>query len=291
MQVKTHIHAIKIPFQIPIGPQKSIERFVYAYLIYGKDKIYLIDTGVASSEVLIFDYVRKTGRNPDEISMIVLTHSHPDHIGSAQAIKKATGCTVAAHPGEKSWIEDVELQFRERPVPGFHSLVGGSVEVDRILEEGNVLDLGDGLKLQVFHTPGHSKGSISLWLQEDRVLFTGDAIPLAGDIPIYEDVLAAVRSIKKLKDIHGIKILLASWNDPQEGGRVYQLMDEGLHYFQHIHEIVTKVAGNTSQLTPMELCRRVIEDLGLPQIAVNPLVARSFEANLAVRDQQTLLYN
>jgi glyoxylase-like metal-dependent hydrolase (beta-lactamase superfamily II) len=46
---------------------------------YGK-KIYLIDSGVASSEQIIFDYIRQTGRNPDEISMIVLTHSHPDHI-------------------------------------------------------------------------------------------------------------------------------------------------------------------------------------------------------------------
>jgi len=82
MQITKHIHAIKIPFQIAIGPGKKVDRFVYTYLIYGK-KICLIDTGVASSEQVIFDYIRKTGRNPDDISLIVLTHSHPDHIGAA----------------------------------------------------------------------------------------------------------------------------------------------------------------------------------------------------------------
>jgi metal-dependent hydrolase (beta-lactamase superfamily II) len=107
------------------------------YLIYGK-KIYLIDTGVATSEKIIFDYIRKTGRNPEDISLIILTHSHPDHIGAAHEIKRATGSTIAAHHGERSWIEDVELQHRERPVPCFHSLVGGSVMIDRILENGDI---------------------------------------------------------------------------------------------------------------------------------------------------------
>jgi len=44
-----HIHVIKVPFQIPIAPGKTVDRFVYAYLIYGKN-ICLIDTGIASSK-------------------------------------------------------------------------------------------------------------------------------------------------------------------------------------------------------------------------------------------------
>ena len=98
MKVSEHIHAIKIPFQIQISQGKIVERFVYVYLIYGEE-ICLIDSGVTSSEQIIFDYIRQTGRNPNEISLIILTHSHPDHIGSALAIKKASGCLVAAHLG------------------------------------------------------------------------------------------------------------------------------------------------------------------------------------------------
>ena len=194
MQLTGNIHAIKIPFQVRLDSEITLERFVYVYLVYGK-RIYLIDTGVARSEQVIFDYIRKTGRKPDDISMVILTHSHPDHIGGARAIKAETDCIVAAHSGEKLWIEDVDLQSRERPVPGFHSLVGGSVGVDRTLADGDVLDVGDGLRLEVFYTPGHSTGSISLFLLGERALFSGDAIPLKDDAPIYEDVLASVRSL------------------------------------------------------------------------------------------------
>jgi len=289
MKISEHIHAIKLPFQIPIGQGKIVERFVYVYLIYGKE-ICLIDSGVASSEKIIFDYIKQTGRNPDEISLMVLTHSHPDHIGSVLAIKKASGCLVAAHLSEKSWIEDVELQSKERPVPNFHSLVEGSVCVDRILEEKDVLDLGKGLTLEVSHTPGHSKGSISILFREDKALFTGDVIPLVGDLPIYEDIFASVMSIKKLKEIGGINVLLASWGDPQEGSLVYKLMDESLHYLQHIHKTVINSADNDSSRVSSELCERVLEKLGLPKITANPLVAKSFESSLKFRDNVDLKF-
>jgi len=290
MQVTDHIHAIKIPFQVRSFSGIPVDRFVYAYLIYGKE-ICLIDCGVAGSERVIFDYLQRTGRTPDEIVMIVQTHAHPDHIGATQAIKKASGCIVAAHRYDKSWIEDVDLQFKDRPIPNFYSLVAGSVEVDRNLEDGDVLDLGDDLGLDVLHTPGHSNGSISLVLHEDQALFSGDAIPLAGDLPIYDDVVASVESIKKLKGIDGVKVLLSSWDDPREGDPVYQRMDDGLQYLQRIHEAVITVASDNPSLASndAELCTRVLVELGFPAQAANPIVAQSFGANVKVIEQRDLL--
>ena len=63
MQITDHVHALKIPFQITDPSGQKIDRFVYAYLIYGQ-KIYLIDSGVASSEKIILDYLKATGRSP-----------------------------------------------------------------------------------------------------------------------------------------------------------------------------------------------------------------------------------
>ena len=288
MQVTKHVHAIKIPFQVPVGPGVTVDRFVYVYLIYGK-KICLIDTGVASSEIAILDYLRKTERKPEDISMIVLTHSHPDHIGSVPAIKKVSGGRVAAHMAERAWIEDVELQSKERPVPGFHSLVAGSVDVDVILNDGDTIHWEDGLQLDVFHTPGHSNGSISIFFRKDRALFTGDAVPAPGDIPIYEDVLASVRSIKTLKDIDGIRVLLSSWDVPKEGDAAYQAMDEGLEYLQRIHTAVIKIADTGILPESLELCRMVLKELGIPIVAANPLVAKSFDSNVMVRSKKNLL--
>ncbi len=74
MQITDHIHALKMPFQITDPSGRRIYRFVYAFLIYG-ETICLIDSGVAGSEKNIVEYLKKTGRSPDEISMLILTHA------------------------------------------------------------------------------------------------------------------------------------------------------------------------------------------------------------------------
>ena len=61
--------------------------------------------------------------------------------------------------------------------------------------------------------------------EEREALFSGDAIPAAGEYPIYEDVLGTVRFIKKLRDIKGLRVLLSSWADPQYGDTVYEAME------------------------------------------------------------------
>jgi hydroxyacylglutathione hydrolase len=286
LRVTEHVHALKIPFSLAISPGVNVERSVYMYLIYGK-QVYLIDTGVASSVDVVFDYIRKAGRTPEEISMAILTHSHPDHIGGIAEIQKATGCSVAAHGAEKPWIEDVELQRKERPVPGFHSLVGGPARVDRVLMGGEVLELESGLHLEVLHTPGHSKGSVSLLLPEDMALFSGDAIPLTGDAPIYDDAVESARSIKRLKSIAGLKWLLSAWDGPRRGDSIYRTMDEGLRYLQRVHEAVLKTSGTA--VDRAALCRNVLRELGIPGETMNPLAERSVEANLRARERRDLL--
>lgn len=278
MQITEHVHAIKIPFQVKTD-LGILERFVYTYLITGK-QICLIDSGVVSSEDVIFDYMAKIGLKPDDIYLMILTHSHPDHIGSAKSIKEKSGCKVAAHSGEISWIENVDLQAKERPVPNFHSLVEGSVKVDEVIEDKDILDLGNNISLKIIHTPGHSQGSISLLIEEEGVLLTGDVIPIKGDLPIYDDSKESIGSIEKLREIEGIEILLSAWDEPQEGNEVYRTMDEGINYLKQVHLSVSKVANENSNLDSLRLCKLVLKDLGIPEMAANPIVARSFQSNL-----------
>ena len=289
MQITPSIHALRHSFSVPITPDTSLERFVYSYLIYG-ETITLIDTGAAGCEMQIFNYIRSTGRNPSEIALIVLTHSHPDHIGSARAIQRESGCSIAAHHEERAWIEDVELQNRERPVPGFATLVGGPVHVDNELTGGDSIEPDETRagEMQVFYTPGHSAGSISLFLHNEGALFCGDAVPIAGDLPVYDDVLLSVQSIKKLKTIHGIQVLLSSWDEPRKGADAYRQMDLALEYLQHVHEAVLDSAGNScSDLR--EITIKTVAALGLPQQAASPLLARTFSANLKVRDRKKII--
>ena len=288
MQVTDHIHALKIPFKLRVGPDKTVDRLVFAYLIYG-DQICLIDSGVAGSEAIILEYIKQAGRDPQEIARIVFTHSHADHIGGGQALKKQTGCKVAAHIDAKAWIENVDQQYAERPIGNFYDLVGGSVEIDSDLKDGDQVDLGDGKTLEIFHTPGHSKGSISLLYNKDKALFTGDAVPKPGTVPIYEDVATSIESIKKLKQIKGLKILMASWDDPQFGAGVYPSMDAGLQWFQQIHEAVLAETAGSGALDPNDLCARVLKRLGFPEIPLVPIVVTSIQAHLKLTDTKQLI--
>jgi len=284
MQITSHLHALKIPFNVPTS-QGAVPRFVYVYLVYG-DEVCLIDSGVASSQNIIFDYLMKTARRSREISLLVLTHSHPDHMGAAPAIKKATGCSVAAHEKEKAWIEDAELQARERPVPGFFSLVEGSVKVDRLLAEGDGFDLG-GIEARVIHTPGHSPGSVSLWLPGEEALISADAVPVAGDLPIYEDFQQSAASIRRLLAVDGIRFLLSSWDVPREGEQAALALESGLLYLQRIHQAVRRTATNSRD--PLELCGPVLKELGIAEGMANPLVARSLQSHLWALEQEDRL--
>ena len=279
MKITDHIHALKIPFQITDPSGRSLPRFVYVYMIYGRE-ITLIDSGVASSAGIILEYLRNTGRNPEEISLMILTHGHPDHIGAAQAIKEISGCSVAAHGADRVWIENPDQQLKDRPVPGFYSLVKGSVRVDRILNEGDVLYLEPEMHLEVLHTPGHSPGSISLWMQEEGVLFSGDAITLAGEMPIYDDIKSSMASIQRLKAIEGINLLLSAWDEPRQGEDAYRIMDQGLDYLQRIHRSVIRAAERKGSDNQMEICSEAVRELGLPEMMANPLVCRSFLSSL-----------
>ena len=288
MQITEHIHALKIPFKLRVGPDKTVDRFVFAYFIFG-DQICLIDSGVAGSEAMILDYIKQAGRDPQEIARIVFTHSHADHIGGGQALKEQTGCKIAAHIDAKPWIENVDRQYAERPIGNFYDLVGGSVEIDSGLKDGDEVDLGDGKTLEIFHTPGHSKGAISLLFNKDKALFTGDAVPKPDTVPIYEDVATSIESIKKLKQINGLKVLMASWDDPQFGASVYPSMDAGLQWFQQIHEAVLTETAGSDALDPKGLCPRVLKRLGFPEIPLVPIVVTSIGAHLKLLDKQQLI--
>ena len=287
MQVTEHIHALRIPFQVHLPTGLTLERFVYAFLIFG-ERVSLIDSGVAASETFIFEYLRKAGRKPEEINLLVLTHSHPDHIGAARAIREKTGCVVAAHEAEKKWIEDVDLQSKERPVPGFHALVGGSVPVERSLADGDVIELSDGHRLKVMHTPGHSAGSICILSGKERALFSADTVPIPGEIPIYEDIIESVRSLERLKGLSGVDHLLAAWDQPRQGREVNETITNGLQTLQRIHTIVTGLAGEKAAGDPLELCRKALAAMGLPPALANPLIARSFLSSLKAKDRQNL---
>lgn len=285
MQITQNIHALKITFPSAVSESEAVERFVYVYFIFGKN-VCMIDGGVSAAYPNIVDYLNSSGRKIEEIDLLAHTHCHPDHIGSSPAIREASGCRVAAHGFAKPWIEDVDLQYRERPTGTFYTLVSGSVRIDRILNDGDSLDLGEGQSLTVLHTPGHSRDSVSFFHDQEKVLFTGDTIPVPDERPVYDDVLALIGSIRKLQALKGIEVLCSSWLEPKYGDDAYGEMEKSLEYIQHLHEIVCRIKADSPSMDRADLCNRILEIIKQPTI---PNVIKTIEAHLDASHVEDLL--
>ena len=199
------VHQIRIPFNVT----EHIRRFVHVYLLEA-DLLYLIDSGVAGSERQIMENIAGIGRDVSEIRGIFLTHAHPDHIGSARWFQERTGCLIYASAGEKGWIEDVDLQFRERPIPNFYQLAGKSSRVDVTVKDGDRLMPEPGLAIRVIRTAGHSADAVSYLA--DRHLFTGDAVPVPGDVPILIDERETRKTLALLKKLEGVDVYCPAWD-------------------------------------------------------------------------------
>lgn len=139
-----------------------------AYLIKSEDthKAVLIDPGAAPRHLL--DYIKDI-----QIEAILLTHAHFDHIGGVEEIRKLKHCPVYIHELEKDWLTDGELNGSLRwPELGGEIRAG---EADELLKEGQTLHFL-GHAFEVLHTPGHSPGSVSFYLKEQRMVFSGDVL-------------------------------------------------------------------------------------------------------------------
>ncbi len=158
---------------------------VNVYLMRTSDGFALIDTGFPKSAEKILNAIKALAIEPSEVKHIVLTHGHPDHIGSAAALKQATGATVYAHaleapiiqagkgfrkayasPGVKNWImTQILLRLITKVDP---------TEVDKFIADGESLPFDKDLV--AIHIPGHCSGQLAfLWKRHGGVLFTADA--------------------------------------------------------------------------------------------------------------------
>jgi hydroxyacylglutathione hydrolase len=147
--------------------------------------VMIIDSGMPHQAGRILKQIRMLGHSPEDIRLILLTHGHIDHAGSAAALKRLTGAPIAMHRADIPLVTTPDLKIppgRNATIDQIGGLLrrfSGVVPLDTFspdlcLEDGESL-CDFGFDAHVVHTPGHTPGSLSVFF-EDGTVFVGDAI-------------------------------------------------------------------------------------------------------------------
>jgi glyoxylase-like metal-dependent hydrolase (beta-lactamase superfamily II) len=193
-----------------------------AYLVRSNEGITVVDTGLPGSAGKILAYVESIGCHHSDVKTIVLTHSDMDHAGSAARLKEETHAKVAIHEADAPRLSGEKELKAVKGVLGLFLRVAGAVmrfnrlKADVLLKDSDIID-----GLTVIHTPGHTEGSICLYLPA-RALFVGDAL-LTNDertlsLPrksMSMDMDQAKESIKKVSQLE-YSVLLPGHGPPIE---------------------------------------------------------------------------
>ena len=168
------------------------------YIIPGRENT-IVDTGTGLNmkETL---YGIKIYLDPEDVDQIVLTHEHFDHVGGANRLKEVSDAEIIAHRDAVDTLKSGKSAFAkllDAEMP--------KIDVDIVVVDENKLVLGDE-EFKVLHTPGHSKGSICLYNEENGVLFSGDTVFTYGDFGRYDfpggDFNQLVKSIERLANLN-----------------------------------------------------------------------------------------
>ncbi|MEU9037439.1 MBL fold metallo-hydrolase [Streptomyces sp. NPDC048352] len=194
---------------IPVMGRHNIN----AYLLLGRRPV-IVDAGTPGSGRRIYEQVAAHGVDPADISLIVITHGHIDHFGSAAELHRLTGAPVAGHSADLEPFRSGRAREPYLPTGPMGRLMARNKNLHMKVEafEPDVLvrgetDLEDfGIAARIMPTPGHTPGSISV-LTDQGDLVAGDLVAnsffglLPGrpaNPPFHDDPLGNLASLRTM---------------------------------------------------------------------------------------------
>jgi hydroxyacylglutathione hydrolase len=246
----------------------------------------LIDTGTASvPQNSLVPALAELGWQVSDLRVIINTHIHIDHAGGNAEMLELSGGAIHIHHAdaeytdrerylEKYCREALRLMGDADQIPQSEAfqlqLLGREWGVDRRLEEGDVVDLGGDVRLQVIHTPGHTPGSASFYWESESWLFSGDAINGRGGrapgFPLYFDAQQYIDTLRRVRDMPVSTLAQAHryrWSAPTQeairtGAEVRQTLDDSIAVWNAIDAAVRAEIEAESAVAFPDLVKRVV---------------------------------
>jgi len=142
-----------------------------SYLVQG-DRTILIDPGHSQFTDQLLKEMKADGFSPDHVDLILTTHCHPDHMEGLEAFLNTRAKMAMSQEEERYLLRSGKTLFElmGRPLPRYR--------IDFFLKEGE-LQVGREV-FEIYQTPGHSPGSLSIYWKARKALFTGDVVFYGG---------------------------------------------------------------------------------------------------------------
>jgi len=306
MELTPRVHSIPAPhaaFSGPLAPN--------VYLVVDGAQAALIDAGYPDEASIKprLEYLQgmpgpSAGSGQAlKLSHILVTHHHIDHCGGAHALRQATGAAICLHPTEARLLsewraavpQDVDILAEPRTMADrlrAWRRATAQTTADCLLRGGDTVQVG-GVTIEVIDTPGHTLGSVSLHLREERVLFTGDTVLGLGTVAIFPpphgDMALYMQSLERLQT-YAATLLCPGHGPPVRdvARKLQELID---HRHERESQILTAVGQGRGRLEIMladiypELDRRL---LGMARVQLLAHLHKlQSEGKIAHRDEAT----
>jgi glyoxylase-like metal-dependent hydrolase (beta-lactamase superfamily II) len=276
-QVRPGLWSVPTPF--PNSPL----RYVLAYLVETPRGPVLVDTGWPSADAweALADGVARTGHQVTDVTAVLVTHFHADHLGLAHRVRKASGAWIGMHPADAAvlratpslgdWAKDDRAWLTRRGVPDSEldgllppanfEMPGRAAPADVLIEDGD-LPLGRDLPLRAIWTPGHTPGHLCFADERYDVLLTGDHVlprisPNISPLPTSNaDALGSyLSSLDLLADRDPAEVLPAhEYRFSGLPARIGQLKE---HHGARLREVLSAVAAAGDGCSTMDVAERL----------------------------------
>jgi len=266
MEITPRVHSIPAPQAFYSGPLAP-----NVYLVVDGGQGALIDAGYpdeGSIEARLEYLQGMAGRSAGSgqalrLAHIIVTHHHIDHCGGAHALRQATGARICMHPMEARLLADWRSDIpQDVDIPSGQQTMAerlrawrraaAQATADRLVQGGDTVQVG-GITIEVIDTPGHTFGSICLYLREEGVLFTGDTVLGLGTVailpPPHGDMALYMQSLERLKSYQAT--LLCPGHGPPVRDVARKLQELIDHRQERERQILSAVGQGRGRLEAM----------------------------------------